>query len=173
MCPVGCKCLGLAVACDHIKVTNLTDLQLFHHMIFVSITNTPEVATFATVTFPSNALFYIFTGNFLIDLSNILAFHSTILDLPTKLLDVSNNLLKSIGREQLKTLWKLVTLNMSLNQIDSVSDFSFIRLGNLQKLYLSFNQISRVSSFLLGGLKSLTSLKIVCNYLLEIDIQAL
>ena len=173
MCPVGCKCLGLAVVCDHIKVTNSTDLQLFHHMIFVSITNTPEFATFTTVKFPSNALFYIYTGNFLIDLSNILTFHSTISDLPTKLLDVSNNLLKSIGKEQLKPLWRLVTLNVSLNQIDSVSDYSFTSLGNLQLLDLSFNQISRVSSFMLGGLKSLTSLKIVGNYLHEIDIQAL
>ena len=53
MCPVGCKCLGLAVVCDHMKVPDVIELQLFHHMIFVSITNTPEVATFATVTFPS------------------------------------------------------------------------------------------------------------------------
>ena len=173
MCPVGCKCLGLAVECDQMKITNLMALQMFSHMIFVSITNSPEVANFTAVKFPSNALFYIYTRNFLIDLSNILESHPTISDLPTKLLDVSNNILKSIGKDQLQPLWKLVTLNMSLNQIDSVSDFSFTRLGNLQLLDLSFNQIRRVSSFLLGGLKVLASLKIVGNYLHEIDVQAL
>ena len=173
VCPLGCKCLGHAVVCDHFKITNLIDLQLFHHMIFICITNSPVSATLTTVKFPSNVLFYIYTGNFLIDLSDILEFHSTVIDLPTKLLDVSNNTLKSILKEPLKPLWKLITLNMSLNQIDTISDFSFVGLGNLQQLDISFNKLRRVSSFLLGGLRSLTSLKIVDNYLQEINVHAL
>ena len=81
ICPSGCECIHLAIACTCMPLMTVKDIySVFYHMMFASIKKTPLFNSISKLYFPDKARIYIYSGNYLKRTSIILPeYQSTIL----------------------------------------------------------------------------------------------
>ncbi|KAM6473004.1 uncharacterized protein PHA67_005986 [Liasis olivaceus] len=91
--------------------------------------------------------------------------------LPTKLvfLDLSQNSIPSLGKNDFKNFNCLQALNISQNKIWKIEDGVFIHTSHLEFLNLTANQLQRLSSSMFDGLMNLTTLLLASNKIYRID----
>ncbi|KAM3844536.1 uncharacterized protein M6D78_002492 [Vipera latastei] len=91
--------------------------------------------------------------------------------LPTKVvfLDLSQNSIPSLGKNDFKNFSRLQSLNISQNNISKIEDGAFIHTSHLEFLNLSANQLQLLSSFMFDGLMNLTTLLLSNNKIYRIN----
>uniref|UniRef100_A0A670XMY6 TIR domain-containing protein n=1 Tax=Pseudonaja textilis TaxID=8673 RepID=A0A670XMY6_PSETE len=91
--------------------------------------------------------------------------------LPTKLvfLDLSQNSIQSLEKNDFKNFSCLQALNISQNNINKIEDGAFIHTSHLEFLNLSVNQLQFLSSSMFDGLMNLTTLLLARNKISKIN----
>ena len=96
--------------------------------------------------------------------------YSVFCDMPRLiLLDLKDNVFQYLPRAVLKNLSSLESLDISGNQIRSISSDAFIGLTSLKSLYLRRNQIQYLPSKFLEMISSVTHLSLDSTYLNYLD----
>ena len=118
ICPLSCRCLHLAVVCKYSVMFSDPDYTVFNQM-YVSITNVLPTWGLILSYLPKKALFYIYRGNFLQDLNNLLP-DNPLRVFPTKLIDVRNNTISVVQVGFFISLRHLTSLNCYIPRVRSL-----------------------------------------------------
>ncbi|CAN9498987.1 unnamed protein product [Ophioblennius macclurei] len=86
-------------------------------------------------------------------------------------IDLSQNNISSLSHVSLGTLPQLLSLHMEENWIHELSDRCLVSLRNLQELYINHNVIFSISSLAFQGLERLLRLHLNSNRLMSINSQ--
>ena len=166
-CIEECLCFGLAISCKLAIIHNKFN-TIFNAYTFIAISEsqllTPVNFTLVTKLILSkiniNKLWVVFPpGKFL---------HLQIFKA------VLNRNLQHIDKFPSNIeLTNMLTLNLSCNTIETISDFTFSTLVKLRYLDLSKNQITKLTAKTLYGLVSLNIFKIMGNTLSKIELLSL
>ncbi|XP_026541051.1 toll-like receptor 13 [Notechis scutatus] len=105
----------------------------------------------------------------------VLCYNQNLLEVPTYLptklvfLDLSQNSIQSLEKNDFKNFSCLQALNISQNNIDKIEDGAFIHTSHLDFLNLSVNQLQFLSSSMFDGLMNLTTLLLARNKIYRIN----
>ncbi|XP_034292004.1 toll-like receptor 13 [Pantherophis guttatus] len=106
--------------------------------------------------------------------TKVLCYNQKLLEIPTYLptklvfLDLSQNSIRSLEKNDFKNFIHLQALNISQNNITKIEDGAFIHTSHLEFLNLSANQLQLLSSSMFDGLINLTTLLLASNKIYRI-----
>ncbi|XP_058029448.1 toll-like receptor 13 [Ahaetulla prasina] len=107
--------------------------------------------------------------------TKVLCYNQKLLEVPTYLpttlvfLDLSQNSIPSLEKNDFKNFIHLQGLNISQNKISKIEDGAFIHTSHLEFLNLSVNQLQLLSSSMFDGLMNLTTLLLASNKIYRIN----
>uniref|UniRef100_A0A670XW07 TIR domain-containing protein n=1 Tax=Pseudonaja textilis TaxID=8673 RepID=A0A670XW07_PSETE len=107
--------------------------------------------------------------------TKVLCYNQNLLEVPTYLptklvfLDLSQNSIQSLEKNDFKNFSCLQALNISQNNINKIEDGAFIHTSHLEFLNLSVNQLQFLSSSMFDGLMNLTTLLLARNKISKIN----
>ncbi|XP_070592846.1 toll-like receptor 13 [Erythrolamprus reginae] len=110
--------------------------------------------------------------------TKVLCYNQKLLEVPTYLpsklvfLDLSQNSIPSLEKNDFKNFSHLQALNISQNNISKIEDGAFIHTSHLEFLNLSANQLQLLSSSMFDGLMNLTTLLLASNKIYRINSSA-
>jgi len=143
MCPSQCSCNAKSVHCSEGTLKNIP------HFL------NPDIDTLDLA------------NNNIVKLESGLTFYTEL-----TLVNISRNLLKSLGRNQFMNQNKVIDLDISSNLVSKIRVGAFNGLESLQTLNMKDNKIKKLGNAVFKGLMSLKQLDLSYNVITEIDKEA-
>lgn len=160
-CPSGCNCLTFAVHCKNVSNMNTMFVVTLHFEI-ISMENT-DVFSKTSARF-AKALVFSLKQSKVHDVCNLMLFCES-----TREITIAFTNLKELRLDCFGLAVKLLKLDLSNNQITTLSGPTFSKLSNLMTLNLTSNPIQTMSSDTFSNLTNLRVLSLLNLTLAETD----
>ncbi len=163
ICPTGCACLHLAVACKMADIEHLAAQQWSFVSVFFVESNLTSAAMFSAL---NRILVLNLAKNCL---SNICFFSREDTNFELRSLDISFNHICRVSKHCFLQLTKLVLVNLGHNHLDFLDACAFCHLKFLSVINLKGNRISFISFETFSNLSNLHLLNLLGNPISDID----